>query len=738
MPVLSLSAALKVLILAGGISPAENHHSHLVHVQAVQQSLSARGLSPDQIALFWAGGADGAPDRHVRSEAPPADLWLIEGTRLAQLTDPGPALEVTALPGARPAQREAIRGWLEAQRGEWAPGDTLLVAVTDHGQPDEAGGHNTLINLWGEDELWSVRDVLEDLRLVPGSVRVVFWASQCFSGGFAQLRERPNTCAAVSTTPDRVAYGCYPDLMERPDVGHFMQLLAGLERTQSLAEAADWALFADDTPDVPHLSSDAFLFEHFLEAAQAVGAPFETYLDERLARAEQQSEDQRKIAQLCERFGLGALSSHRQVLDLVARLGAQRQRLSGWRAHYQRSVQASANDLAAKTAMQTPKLQGRGQRLVARGRALDAVRGLLKKQSALAQDLERIRARIEAIDALLEQIDVQEAAAMRVGYLQTRLAASVDLQIEARAQWQTLRQCEEAPLWPAVEADAQADAQAMDAQKGAPSGSAQVAPPEAQGEPEPAFERLPSVDRLAADVAALAPGWLGVEFRDLPRYRGVELLAVHPASPALAAGLQPKDRVLALGEQKIERLEGFRQTALLAPPGRPLQVEVQRDGGSHTYTLYPVAPPVLPAPPQIGQLVPALPLVPLEASRPLPAIGEGRPVLLFFWATWCAPCKAAVPDVQRFAQAQGAQVIAITREDRATVQRFLKGRDALDWPFPVALDEAEEAHRLLTDEQTPAFALISAGRVLEGWGVGYDGDLPEGLVQPRPSVKVGP
>jgi thiol-disulfide isomerase/thioredoxin len=67
-------------------------------------------------------------------------------------------------------------------------------------------------------------------------------------------------------------------------------------------------------------------------------------------------------------------------------------------------------------------------------------------------------------------------------------------------------------------------------------------------------------------------------------------------------------------------------------------------------------------------------------SKELPQL-TGRSHIVFFWATWCAPCKAAVPEVMAFAQARGLPVLAITDEEPNRV--FLKAgwgffHDAVD------------------------------------------------------------
>ena len=718
MPALSLTAALKVLILAGGISPAENHHSHLLHVEALRDTLVARGVPAADVAVFWADGTDPGPDRHIRQKDPPADAWLLSGTRLDVLTDPGPELVNTELPGARPATREALREWLAAEGPQLKPGDTLLLAVTDHGAPDPEGGTDSLINLWGEQATWSVRNVLDDLTAVPESVRVVLWTSQCFSGGFTDVRRRSGSCAAVSTTADRVAYGCFPELASRPDVGHFMHLLAGLVQHTAIGPASDAALLSDDAPDVPHRSSDALLFEALVKGAEAVGAPLETFIDDRLRLAAADDPAHALLARLCHRFGLGPLASYRQTMDVLAGLGDLRHRLESWRVLYQASMDAALQSVAVPVVQGVRDPKGAVARQKARDKALAEMRKRVAKDAGLERDLRNLEGRLSALARLMGRVELQEAAALRVAYVQARLAGPAALDAAGVRAHAELLACEAEPLLPAAPTT-EPGAVALPGVRATAEAGLLAATPTAVGP-------LPPVSRLAVQAEALRPGWLGIEFRDLPGHKGVEVLSLRPASPARAVDLLPGDRILGLGGARLSRPDEFRRRVLLAAPGEPLTVDVQREKAAVSLTLHPAAAPVPPPPPEPGQVVPGFALDPIQAGDRLPAIGEGRPVLLFFWATWCKPCKEAIPALERFAQEQGAVVIAITREDQRTVSRFLAAEGAPRFPFAVARDPDGEAHRLFAVDQTPVFALIDAGRVLESWGAGYDGTLPIG------------
>ena len=89
------------------------------------------------------------------------------------------------------------------------------------------------------------------------------------------------------------------------------------------------------------------------------------------------------------------------------------------------------------------------------------------------------------------------------------------------------------------------------------------------------------------------------------------------------------------------------------------------------------------AAPEIGALAPNFSAPTLTGSVELGAL-RGSPVILNFWATWCAPCEFEMPELQAFQSAHpSARVLAVNLgEPPALVADWLAERGiTLDIPL---------------------------------------------------------
>jgi thiol-disulfide isomerase/thioredoxin len=93
-----------------------------------------------------------------------------------------------------------------------------------------------------------------------------------------------------------------------------------------------------------------------------------------------------------------------------------------------------------------------------------------------------------------------------------------------------------------------------------------------------------------------------------------------------------------------------------------------------------------------GEALPAIELPDL-GGRPttLSSLQAGRPMLVNVWASWCGPCIEEMPELQRFATAQGptgVQVVGIALDDEANVRDFL---EKIPVSYPILIDAAGPA-----------------------------------------------
>ena len=73
----------------------------------------------------------------------------------------------------------------------------------------------------------------------------------------------------------------------------------------------------------------------------------------------------------------------------------------------------------------------------------------------------------------------------------------------------------------------------------------------------------------------------------------------------------------------------------------------------------------------------------------------GKPTLVGFWATWCPPCNAEAPEIQKLYDEYGDRVnfmmINATGDGRDTAETVEKWMESNGYTYPVYLDESNEA-----------------------------------------------
>ena len=96
------------------------------------------------------------------------------------------------------------------------------------------------------------------------------------------------------------------------------------------------------------------------------------------------------------------------------------------------------------------------------------------------------------------------------------------------------------------------------------------------------------------------------------------------------------------------------------------------------------APPPGVHPARPGDQLPAIKLPDLDGNFvELATIAPDRPLLVNVWASWCGPCVEEMPELQRYARAQGGdgvQVVGLALDTAEGVRDFL-ARVPVDYPI---------------------------------------------------------
>ncbi|RYG44272.1 TlpA family protein disulfide reductase [bacterium] len=122
----------------------------------------------------------------------------------------------------------------------------------------------------------------------------------------------------------------------------------------------------------------------------------------------------------------------------------------------------------------------------------------------------------------------------------------------------------------------------------------------------------------------------------------------------------------------------------------------------------------------VGKPLPKLSIKDLAGKTHTNASLKGKVVLLDFWATWCAPCKAAAPTMNALYgkyKGKGLQVIGVNITDQAPAVKKYVAEHKYTYPFTPASDAFAKD---LGVKAIPVFVLVDKTGKVRNVIVGFN------------------
>ncbi|HLK14228.1 MAG TPA: TlpA disulfide reductase family protein [Fimbriimonadaceae bacterium] len=106
-----------------------------------------------------------------------------------------------------------------------------------------------------------------------------------------------------------------------------------------------------------------------------------------------------------------------------------------------------------------------------------------------------------------------------------------------------------------------------------------------------------------------------------------------------------------------------------------------------------------------------------------PPSTRGKVVLIDFWATWCEPCREAIPDLAKWQRKFGKDlvVIGLSDEKASVVSKFMK---TAKMPYAVGVDPSATTKHRVGIDAIPNVLVVSADGIVRWQGFPLDESDP--------------
>ncbi len=220
---------------------------------------------------------------------------------------------------------------------------------------------------------------------------------------------------------------------------------------------------------------------------------------------------------------------------------------------------------------------------------------------------------------------------------------------------------------------------------------------------------LGALSLLVAGATVEARPWAG--FTMGTAAGGVKVGRVLPTSPAAKAGLRSGDVIQKINGRAVTTPQQVIRITGRAKPGRTLRIQLQRGGRTLNKWLRLVKAPgaaKLLRLYWLNQRAPGFtaPLINRSGSKSLASL-RGKPVILYFWASWCDSCKLNFPKLKRLHAAyakKGLVIFSFSQDKRASKTRHtLK---LLNLPFLVGHNYRNRIGKKFNSNKIPTLIAI--------------------------------
>ena len=227
--------------------------------------------------------------------------------------------------------------------------------------------------------------------------------------------------------------------------------------------------------------------------------------------------------------------------------------------------------------------------------------------------------------------------------------------------------------------------------------------------------------------------WLGITVANMkepiagaPEDRRAMITRSLVGGPAASGGLRRGDVIVQANGAEVRRYQDYIAQARETGIGEDIEITALRDGKPVHARLTMVGKPgnhngwrktKFPGVPFFEYDMPNLKP---EGGRTRSADAVGKPKLLYFWATWCGPCRKTGPWVEALDEQAGdrIQIAAISSEEIGTLKPYLARTEST---YVIAHDDTGYVKWDYEVNKLPTIVLIDADGSIVAWDIGTGG-----------------